>query len=151
MKIKFKIFFPREFMDHHLQDLKHSVPMTSKRIPRPRSSNRGEISKYVKHDFQITKGAIQVEVISAYDSENQNCETDGLSRHLMYVSSSFHSLPLIGLSLFYTQTRSVVFSSLPVNLMFHSLNRPPFVLPRFLHIAVQTQKASLAPIIVIGG
>lgn len=35
--------------------------------------------------------------------------------------------------------------------MFYSVNRPPFVLPCFLHIAVQTQKASLAPIIVIGG
>ena len=32
--------------------------------------------------------------------------------------------------------------------MFYSLKRPPFVLPCFLHIAVQTQKASLAPVII---
>lgn len=30
--MKFKIFFPREFMDHHLQDLKQLVPVTSKRF-----------------------------------------------------------------------------------------------------------------------
>lgn len=76
---------------------------------------------------------------------------EGLSRHLMYVHSSFHSLLLSSLSLFYTKTCSVIFSCIPVNLMFYSLNRPPFVLPCFLHIAVLTQKASLAPIIVIGG
>lgn len=56
-----------------------------------------------------------------------------------------------GLSLFYTQTCSVIFSCLPVNLTFYSMNRPPFVLPCILHIAAQTQKASLASIIVIGG
>ena len=88
--------------------------------------------------------------MSAYASENQNCEIDGLTRYLLYVSSSFHFLPFIGLSLFYTQTRSLIFSSLPVNLVFYSLKRPPFVLPCFLHIAAQTQKASLAPAIIGG-
>lgn len=150
MKIKFKIFFPREFMDYLLQELKHLVPVTSKRIPRLDSPNQGEISKYVRH-FQVTEGVIQVEFVSVYHSESQNCEMEGLLRHLMYVHSSFHSLLLSSLSLFYTQTCSVIFSCIPVNLMFYSLNRPPFVLPCFLHIAVLTQKASLAPIIVIGG
>lgn len=50
-----------------------------------------------------------MEVVSAYASENQNCEIDGLSMYLLYVSSSFHSLPFIGLSLFYTQTCSDIF------------------------------------------
>lgn len=59
--------------------------------------------------------------------------------------------PLSGLSLFHTQTCAVVFSCLPVNLMFYSLNISPFVLPCVLRIAVQTQKASLAPIIFRGG
>lgn len=75
----------------------------------------------------------------------------GFQSILRIQSSSFHSLPLSGLSLFYTQTYSVIFFCLPVNLMFYSLNRPLFVLPCFLHTAVQTQKASLAPVIVIGG
>lgn len=34
MKIKFKIFFPREFMDHHLQDKNISVSVTSERTRR---------------------------------------------------------------------------------------------------------------------
>lgn len=92
-----------------------------------------------------------MEFVPAYHSENWNWEVYGLSRHLTYVSSSFHSPPLSGLSLFYTQTCSVIFFCLHVNLMFYSLNRSPFVLPCILHIAVQTQKASLAPIIFIGG
>lgn len=88
--------------------------------------------------------------MSAYHLENQNCGMDGLLRHLTYVSS-FHSLLLSDLLLFYTQTCSVVFSCLPVNLMFYSLNRPPFVLLCFLYIAVQIQKAHLDPVIDIDG
>lgn len=109
-------------MDHHLQDLKYLVLVTSKRIQRLHFPNQGEISKYVRHNFYITKGVIQVEFASVYHSENQNYEIDGLLRHFIQVSSSFHSLPLSGLSLFYTQTCSVIFSSLPVNLMFYSVN-----------------------------
>lgn len=89
--------------------------------------------------------------MSAYQAENQNCGMDGLSRHLMYVSSSFHSILLSGLSLFYTQTCSVIFFYLPINLLFYSMNTPLFDLSCTLHIAVQTKKASLTPIIVIGG